>query len=72
MKRRAGRTSGGVRVGTHLEDQHPGVSHSQAEFTALAVFSRVETDAVHLQPPGDLQQLVVGLCRSVSAVEESD
>lgn len=45
---------------THLEDQHSSVRHRQAELGALAVLGWVLADAVHLQAPGDLQQLVVG------------
>lgn len=54
----------------YLEHQHPGVRHRQAELGALSVLGRVQADAVHLQAPGDLQELVVGLCGSLSAAEE--
>lgn len=54
----------------HLENQHPGVRHRQAEFSALSVLGGVQTDAIHLQPAGDFQQLVVGHGGSLSTVEE--
>lgn len=55
---------------SYLENQHPSVRHRQAEFGALSVLSRVQTDAIHLQPAGDFQQLVVGHGGSLSAAEE--
>lgn len=58
--------------GFHLENQHPSVRNRQTEFSTLSVLGRVQTDAVHLQPPSDFQQLVVRHCRSLSAVEEGD
>lgn len=51
----------------HLEDQNPSVRHRQAELGALAVLGRVLADAVHLQAPGDFQQLVVGHGRGLPA-----
>lgn len=56
----------------YLENQHSGVRHCQAEFGTLAVLRRVQTDAVHLQPPSNFQQLVVRHCRGLSAAEDSD
>lgn len=55
---------------THLEDQHPSVRHRQAELGALAVLGWVLADAVHLEAPGDLQQLVVGHGWGLPAADE--
>lgn len=46
-------------ISLYLEDQHPGVRHRQVEFGSLPVLGRVQTHAVHLQPPSDFQQVVV-------------
>lgn len=52
---------------SHLKNQHANVRHGQTEIGSLSVLRRVQTDAVHLQPPGDLQQLVVRLRGSLPA-----
>lgn len=46
---------------THLKDQHSRVCDSQVDPHSLTVVRRVRPDAVHIQLPGHLQQLDVGL-----------
>lgn len=47
----------------HPQHQHPHVCHSQVDLGALAVAGGVQTDPVHLQLPGHVQQLNVRLGR---------
>lgn len=47
------------------------MGYSQAELGPLPVLGGVQTDAVHLQPSGDFQQLVVRDCRSLSPAEDT-
>lgn len=47
----------GSRAQAHPQHQHPHVCHSQVDLGALAVAGGVQTDPVHLQLPGHVQQL---------------
>lgn len=45
----------------YLKDQHSRVCYSQVDPHSLAVVCRVGPDAVHVQLPGHLQEVDVGL-----------
>lgn len=52
-----------LEVPAHPQHQHPHVCHGQVDLGALAVAGGVQTDPVHLQLPGHVQQLNVRLGR---------
>lgn len=52
----------GRALAAYLKDQDPRVRDGEVDPHAFAVVGVVRPDAVHVQLPGHLQQLDVGLC----------
>ena len=59
----------GIYFDAVLKDNESVAGNSQLDISAGRVFTRVETDPVHLQPLGVLQEVHLGLGRTLALVE---
>lgn len=53
----------------YLEHQHTHVGNCQVDFGALTVRGKVESDAIHLQFPGNFKHLKVRFSRSLTPIK---